>query len=141
MSWLDDAIRNGLMGKTQGINLDAMAAAASKAVVLTPEAAESMAEATWQKTVQDFAVSCGWTCYHTRDSRGSDFGFCDLVMAKLRYTYPMLIFAELKREDGIETPEQCHWRNLLTQINRDNPRVLVTLWRPSHWEMVKKTLS
>lgn len=52
----------------------------------------AMTEAAWQQNVVRLAGYYGWRTYHTRDSRGSDPGFPDLVLIR----GPELLFAELK---------------------------------------------
>lgn len=64
-----------------------------------------------------------WMCYHTEDSRGSGYGFPDLVCVHLS---GITLYAELKTERGVVKPEQATW---LYRLALKNKRVY--LWRPS----------
>lgn len=59
----------------------------------------AMSEAAWQSNVVRLAGYYGWRTYHTRDSRGSDPGFPDLVLLR----GPELVFAELKPDKPTRT--------------------------------------
>lgn len=84
-----------------------------------------MDERALQSAVLDLARLLGWKCYHTFDSRRSEPGFPDLVMAHPRGG---LIFAELKSETGMLTPEQDAWG--LALLLTGSPLVI---WRPAQW--------
>lgn len=66
----------------------------------------------------------GLTWYHTRDSRGSDQGWPDLVIGGGRSG--RVIFRELKREGKDPTPAQRAWLGILTAAGLD-----AGVWRPS----------
>ena len=51
-------------------------------------------EKEWQATVILTARTLGWTVYHTHDSRRSEPGFPDLVLAR----ETLLMFVELKTD-------------------------------------------
>ena len=73
------------------------------------------------------AKRCGWKVYHTHDSRKSEPGFVDLVMARKGRR----IFAELKSAKGVVTPEQQEW---LVELAGDaTEKTEVHLWRPDAW--------
>lgn len=93
----------------------------------TPEMARGMSEATLQGHILHTAAALGWLCYHTHDSRRSQPGFPDLTLV-----HPIrrrLIFAELKKENGRQTPEQHKWEDALRAAGHGE----FYLWRPSHW--------
>lgn len=59
-------------------------------------------------------------------------GFPDLTLVRDR----RLILAELKDERGAEGDEQQKWSALLRQV----PGVEVYLWRPRHWDEIRRAL-
>lgn len=90
-------------------------------------------EATLQGLVRTCARQHGWLCYHTRDSRGSDKGFPDLVLVKPG----RLLFVELKSAKGKITQEQSVW---LALLGKSVPGVEVYTWRPGDWEEIREAL-
>jgi VRR-NUC domain len=90
--------------------------------------------------VRRLATAHGWICYHTHDSRHSDSGFPDLVLARTATaTSPgRLIFAELKRDKTKTTTEQDTWLSVLAHTV---PGVEVCLWRPSDMDAIVETLT
>ncbi len=68
-------------------------------------------------SVLAMARALGWRAYHTRDSRGSEPGFPDVVLARRG----RVIFAELKTESGRVTRPQLEWLG-------DLPGAVI--WRP-----------
>ncbi len=109
-------------------------------------------EKAFQRAVVEYARLAGWKVYHIHDSRRSESGFPDLVLARRG----RVIFAELKTEKGRVKPEQREW---LTQLNGEEAlgldatrvlaayatggsvtRVLVFLWRPSSWPEIEAVL-
>ena len=95
--------------------------------------AEHIPEADWQATVVDLARLAEWAVYHTRDSRGSEPGFPDLVLVRP----PRLVVAELKTARGKLRREQRVWLHLLAGV----PGVEVKCWRPADWADVVATLT
>lgn len=95
---------------------------------------KTITEAAFQRQVVQFARLCGWTVYHTFDSRRSDPGFPDLVM--VRAGRPV-VYAELKTVAGRVRPEQAKWLELL----RLTPSQ-VFLWRPTPecWAEIERVL-
>lgn len=85
-------------------------------------------EADFMSQVRALARRHGWLCYHTRDSRGSDCGFPDLVLVNAT----RVIFAELKSRSGKLTERQALWLDML----RHTGKVEVYLWRPGDWPAI-----
>jgi VRR-NUC domain len=67
-------------------------------------------EADVQATILEIARLKKWSCYHTRDSRGSDPGFPDLVLTRDR-----IVYAELKRQGEKPRPAQVEWLDALAR--------------------------
>jgi hypothetical protein len=72
--------------------------------------------------VREAAGRFGWRSYHTHDSRRSEAGFPDLVLAR----GGELIFAELKSERGRVSETQRAWLADLEAAGCE-----VHVWRPS----------
>ena len=87
--------------------------------------AKAMSEDELQENVRRQAGLFRWLHYHTRDSRRSEPGFMDSVLARP----PRLIVAELKNESEQPSPDQRRWLEALQRC----PGVEVYLWRPRHW--------
>lgn len=83
-----------------------------------------MTEEQFMRQVRETALLRGWVCYHTRDSRGSDSGFPDLVLVNRRQV--RLIFAELKTEIGRVTLDQQGWLSVLSAAGCE-----AAVWRPA----------
>ena len=62
-------------------------------------------ERDFQRRVIKLAKLNSWLVYHTHDSRKSQPGFPDLVLARRG----RVIFAELKKNGAKATPEQLKW--------------------------------
>lgn len=83
-----------------------------------------MTEAHLLAAVKDLARLWGLLVYHTRDSRGSDPGFPDLVIVG-----PCgVLFRELKSQAGQLTRPQGLWRDGLRDGGAN-----WGLWRPEDW--------
>lgn len=94
----------------------------------------SKSEADWLEEVQDIARIRDWPfIYHTHNSRHSAAGFPDLVLVRP----PRIIFAELKREQGVTTREQSRWGEAINQC--DAP--IWEVWRPTDVDHVHRMLS
>ena len=91
-------------------------------------------EKQWQATVIQAAQTLGWTTYHTHDSRRSEPGFPDLVLAR----EPLLMFVELKTDKPSSkcTDAQKRWLTLLANCGQ-----ACYVWRPSDWEAVRELLA
>ena len=83
--------------------------------------------------VKKLANNNDWLCYHTRNSRGSDPGFPDLVLVRSG----RLVFAELKRERGKVSVAQALWLAELAF----NDHTEVYTWRPSDWDTIVELLT
>ena len=84
----------------------------------------SVSEAELQRCILQLATACGWTTYHTYDSRRSNAGYPDLTLVRP----PRLMFVELKSEKGKWRPMQEKWLELLRACN-----VEAYAWRPHDW--------
>lgn len=89
-------------------------------------------EKQFQQAVVDLATLCGWKHYHPFDSRRSDPGWPDLVLARCG----RLLFRELKTEKGRVTDSQAGWLFVLESAGQD-----VAVWRPSMWTEIEATLN
>lgn len=85
--------------------------------------------------VLQLARSSGWRAYHTHDSRRSEPGFPDVVLARSG----RIVFAELKTPRGRVTPEQRGWLDVLRKA--EGPAVSVFLWTPADWPTIETTLA
>lgn len=86
-----------------------------------------MTEAQFMAAVKQVVKLAGWDYYHTYDSRRSDPGFPDLVLARA----PRLVFAELKTATGRLRPEQENWRDQLLACGQE-----WYLWRPGDLDTI-----
>jgi hypothetical protein len=86
-----------------------------------------MSEATLQANILHEATCLGWLGYHTYDSRRSVRGFPDLVL--VHGVQQRLIFTELKKQTGRQSPAQIDWDKQLRAASRCE----FYLWRPSDW--------
>lgn len=78
------------------------------------------------------AEMCGWAVYHTHDSRRSEYGWPDLVLCR----EPVILFCELKTDDGEVKPEQEQWLARLKACGLD-----ARLWRPGSWPEIEAVLT
>lgn len=90
-------------------------------------------ETPFRKEFRRYCVKQLWTCYHTHDSRKSDTGFPDEVCARGH----RVVFAELKREDGIVSADQLTWGEILSAVGGN---VEYYLWRPSDWPKILEVM-
>lgn len=100
---------------------------------LMSAAVDLMTEADWQSLVVGVARLHGWMTWHTRDSRGSDPGWPDLVLA--RPATGEVIFVELKSERGKVTISQQGALDALAACG-----VETAVWRPSDEAAVMERL-
>ena len=84
----------------------------------------AVTEAELLASVLELARLLGIFAYHTHDSRRSQAGFPDLVLAGNRG----LVFAELKSESGRLSREQVAWRWQLEVLGQ-----AYRIWRPRDW--------
>lgn len=82
-----------------------------------------MTEQELQQAIIDLCQWRGLAVYHTHDSRRSQPGFPDLVIAGAR-----VLFRELKSDRGKLTAEQAAWGGRLLRAGAD-----WSVWRPADW--------
>lgn len=94
----------------------------------------STSETAFQTQVLDLANTFGWDlAYHTHDSRRSPSGFPDLVLVRLRDR--RVLWAELKTEKGVATPQQVCWGEALLHCGAE-----YYCWRPSDRAEIERVL-
>lgn len=102
----------------------------------------AMSERALQNTIICMAKAQGFLCYHTWDSRRSEYGFPDLVLVHPDRTGAPLIFAELKREGNDATPAQQAWLDAIAErmgfLMGDY--VIAEVWRPSDLDRIQALL-
>jgi len=86
--------------------------------------AAGMIERVLQQRVVGTCRVLGLRCYHTHDSRRSEPGFPDCVIAAPQGP----IYAELKREKKRPTIDQIYWLDYFAGLG-----LPVYLWRPHHF--------
>ena len=89
--------------------------------------------------IRRLATDNGYISYHTHDSRKSEVGFPDLLLAKPETltSAGRILFVELKSSQGKVTREQHLWLDILTHTV---PGVEVYLWRPRDWPTIQQIL-
>lgn len=98
-------------------------------------AEELITEKDFLATVVEMATALGWLAYHTHDSRRSQPGFPDLVLVKSN----RLIFAELKRHEGVLSGFQRQWISALERLEED-AEVDTYVWWPSDLARIEAIL-
>jgi VRR-NUC domain len=100
-------------------------------------------ERQFERAIVELAELNRWATYHTFDSRRSNPGFPDLVLARS----DRLIFAELKSDTGRVSKAQEAWLDALRFV-AEAVRSLtgewfirVVVWRPCDWKMIEKELA
>ena len=86
-----------------------------------------MTEREWQAQVVEAATLTRWRHYHAYDSRRSDPGWPDLVLARA----PELLMVELKTDTGRLSRAQREWMQVLTACG-----VECHVWRPGDFAAV-----
>lgn len=100
---------------------------------ITPkELLRSIPEADIQAQIIELAGFNRWLVYHTHDSRRSQEGFPDLVLARA----PRLILAEVKREGARLDPAQEKWAVVLAAC----PGIEYYVWRLLDWAQIEEIL-
>lgn len=84
--------------------------------------------------VMALAHNRGWLMYHTHDSRRSQPGFPDLVLARPRQP---LLLVELKTDQGKLTHDQEVWQSVTQRVTG----VQAHVWRPRDWDLVVAMLA
>lgn len=74
-----------------------------------------------QEEIRQLARAAGYLTYHTLQSKGSEPGFPDLVLAKPHHP---LWFIETKREQGRVTPAQQQWMEVLQTITKVEAQIV-----------------
>lgn len=90
--------------------------------------AEEGGEAAFQRRVCDLLDRCGWSWYHTRDSRGSRAGWPDLAI----WRDGCFALRELKSEAGRLTA----WQDA-TILSLRAAGVDAAVWRPAEWPEIE----
>jgi hypothetical protein len=90
--------------------------------------------------VRKLAKEQSFLSYHTHDSRKSEKGFPDLVLARpvSASSRGRLIFAELKEQRGKATAEQALWLDVLRHTL---PDLEVYFWMPSDYPTIVDILT
>lgn len=154
MSWLDDAIRNGLIRPDQlppDMRPDEFTYEPPPRALVAVENTDlpGITEKQFQQQVIDFARLHGWAVAHFRRVRvqrkdGSVYyetpaaadgaGWPDLALCHRKAG--RLIFAELKVGRNQPTPEQAAWIALFRLGDHE-----AYVWRPEQWPEIERVLS
>ena len=97
---------------------------------------DDISEKVWQAEVMDMAIRHGWIAYHCFDSRRSEPGFPDLVLAHPAHG---IIFAELKTNRGKLTDDQEFWLGFLAAAASVR-KIATQVWRPGNMDSVVEIL-
>lgn len=143
--WLTAARKNGLLGKTVGVNLAALAPSETRCVASSAgTAAGAWAdEKEFQRAVVDLALSLGWKVAHCRKvlvrmgerqhyETPMAVGWPDLTLVR----DGRLVFAELKFGSNTTTAEQKDW---LRELGATGAECYV--WYPKHWDDIVRVLA
>lgn len=98
-------------------------------------AAPALRESTFQDHLRTLATRLGYLYYHTRNSKGSDIGWLDTVIA-----HPdggALHVIELKVGDNQPSPAQRRWIEALQKVTHVDARVC---W-PGDWPAIVELLT
>jgi hypothetical protein len=93
----------------------------------------SITEKQFLQQVCDLAQYTGWSAYHTHDSRRSEPGFPDLVLANPKQQ--RVVYAELKAQRGRVSEDQRRWLDMLEDCGAE-----VALWRPADMPVIEAVL-
>lgn len=93
---------------------------------------ENMPEKVFQERIRTIAELGGWLLYHTFDSRRSNPGWPDVVLA---HPTGRVIIRELKTMRGRVSPRQREWLQALERAGLD-----VGVWRPCDIPEIERTL-
>lgn len=90
-----------------------------------------------REQIRDLCKITGWAFYFTFNSMHSPKGMPDLILSKtLADENTVILFPELKREQGKLSPPQIMWLELLDKTQG----VFCFVWTPSQIEMICETL-
>jgi hypothetical protein len=87
----------------------------------------------FEKQVVQLAAACGFLCYHTRDSRGSNSGFPDWVFVSARKK--RTLFVEVKVPPDGPTIDQKIWLAELEGAGQ-----LAFIFYPDDWDRIVELL-
>jgi hypothetical protein len=87
----------------------------------------------FEAQVIQLAAACGYLCYHTHDSRGSQKGFPDWVLVSARRK--RCLYVELKVPPDGPTPDQTMWLKELQGAGQE-----AYLWYPDDWDLLIRIL-
>ena len=94
-----------------------------------------MREADFQRQVCDLADLCGWSWWHSPDSRRIRPGWPDLILLRQRGDTAELVVVELKTERGKVSTRQAEVISTLQMAG-----VEAHVWRPSDWPTIRVRL-
>lgn len=97
-----------------------------------------LTETGFQQKITDRAEALGWMVYHTYDSRRSNAGFPDLVLAR----DGVVVFIEVKSAKGRISEDQARWAKALGEGYCEGVagEYCYFLWRPSDWSFIEALL-
>jgi hypothetical protein len=105
-------------------------------------------EKDFQAQIVELAQRTGWKVFHPYDMRRSAHGYPDLTM--VHPERKLVIWAELKRENGKTTEAQDEWIQALMHAtssggtDEEGARKIavadVFVWRPSDWDRIERIL-
>lgn len=96
----------------------------------------TIGEREFQRLIVDFAERLGWWTFHVLESRGSNHGWGDLVLARYEGPRARVLFREIKTERGKLRPDQLRVGQMLMAAGLD-----WQVWRPSMWSLIIDTLA
>lgn len=99
-----------------------------------------ISEAQFQAQVLQLAKLCGWSAYHTFDSRRSHKGFPDLILTRVVECRGELLALELKRDEAAArrvTAEQMRWIEMIDLV----PGCRARLCTPADWAWIEARLA
>ena len=99
--------------------------------VARPPRPEPATEAEFQAQVNAYARALGFDVYHTLNSRGSEEGFPDTVIAKPG----RMVVCELKVK-ATPTAAQLKWLDYFRSVG-----IEAYLWRPADWSEIERALT
>lgn len=88
-------------------------------------------EGGFRDAVKTLAEFRGWRVYYVPDSRRSEAGWPDLVLAR----GGVVLFRELKTKKGRVRKDQVWWMRMLWASGADTG-----VWRPDDWPEIRRTL-
>jgi hypothetical protein len=113
---------------------------AAKGYVVHPETTARVTEDHFLRRLRTLAKGLGFLTYHTHDSRRSEPGFPDLILAKTgaRGKPGRLLMVELKTNTGKLSKDQQTWLSILAHTV---PGIEVYAWRPRDWAQIVSILT